>query len=287
MGDKLPSLPVKAMLCERYPLPFNDPNWIWEQKYDGIRVIADMTGPNQRLWARSGTDKTNTFPEIKVSCKESCILDGEVISGKSFQNIQHRANRIKNIEQASRDFPALYMVFDILKIRNNDLTNSMLSIRKLILKEILEETENVLLSPYFEDGVKLMEDMVNAGNEGVVGKHLQMTYLPGKRKWIKVKCWKEDIFEVFGYTQGTGRRLPTFGALILSNLGGKYVGEVGTGFTDEDTVNLFNFMSGRLDNDKCEETGTAVIPFKVKIKFLEYTNDGILRLPVFKGIVKE
>ena len=277
-------LPVKPMLCERYPSAFNQPGWIWEPKLDGIRIMAEVEGDNQRLWARSGTEKTLLFPEIKIKSSVShCIFDGEVISGESFQNIQHRANRLNGIEQSSKDFPASYVVFDILMSNGISLLDSSLAIRKAILRDSLIESENVKLNDYcWEDGITLFQKMRENALEGVVGKQLAGFYLPGKRKWIKVKCWNEDIFQVVGYTQGTGRRLPTFGALVLANLEGKYVGEVGTGFTDDETIKVFNFMQGRLLVN-LGEAYTSVGPFKVKIKYLEYTNDSILRLPVYKG----
>jgi len=281
------------MLAQLEPKPFNDPRYIWEIKYDGIRAIitGGVTG-KYTIQARSGADKTLLFPELTLKSMRACILDGELVSttGK-FNEIQHRANRINGIVQAIRDYPVYYVVFDIIEADGIDLRKVPLIKRKEILRELVIPSDNVLVAQFVEDGEALFEAMVANGYEGVIGKHKSGTYQEGKRNWLKVKCNQMGEFVICGYTLGTGWRESTFGALVLGKQDGNkltYVGSVGTGFNDQEIAALYKHLL-ELQNDICPfgyppEPAVWVKPeIAIKVKFLEYTDDGRLRFPVYKG----
>lgn len=287
---------IKPMLAQLEPKPFNDPRYLWETKYDGIRaIIAGGVTGKYTIQARSGADKTLLFPELALKSKRACVLDGELVSitGR-FNGIQHRANRINGIQQAIRNYPVRYEVFDIIEADGLNLKGLPLLKRKEILSEILIPSDNVELATYTEDGETLFEAMVTNGYEGVIGKLKAGTYQEGKRNWLKVKCNQMGEFVICGYTPGTGWRASTFGALVLGRQDNNkltYVGSVGTGFNDAEITDLYYLLLGSRV-DRCPfpipppETAVWVKPeIAIKVKFLEYTNDGRLRFPAYKGRV--
>jgi len=285
---------MKPMLARLQDKPFVDPRYIWEPKYDGIRIIATVNPSYYELQARSGADKTKLFPELELKTKLPAVLDGELVSSTGkFNGIQHRANRINGIARAIQDYPVTYEVFDVVELQGVNLQRTPLSRRKDILEEVLIETSNVSLTPYTDDGVKLFDDMLAAGKEGIMGKLLSGTYREDKRDWLKVKCNQTDEFVICGYTPGTGWRASTFGALVLGKQDGDkltYVGSVGTGFDDQEIAALYKHLL-ELQNDICPfgyppEPAVWVMPeMVIKVRFLEYTNDSRLRFPAYKGRV--
>jgi|SRR3972149_6078929 len=262
-------------------------NCYWERKFDGARVIAFVDGKNIKLQARSGSNKTDVFPELRIETKSMAILDGEVVSESgTFSSLQRRVNRVYDIELASQLIPVRYEVFDILQVGDTDLTSESLVTRKQILQEVLVPTSNVQTASYTEFGFKLWEQAVAEGWEGIIGKKKDEYYEFGKRRWLKLKLSQEDEFMVVGYTKGEGRRGSSFGALVLTSKEGGYVGQVGTGFDDTLLVELMKDMKlgeSPFRNDPVE--ATWVRPFLVKVRFLEYTNDGILRSPSLKEVL--
>lgn len=285
---------IKPMLCERRPEPFDDPRYLWETKYDGIRIVAGVQG-GYSLQARSGTDKTRLFPELNLETKVSAVLDGELVCYKDgkliFNGIQHRANRINNVTQASMQYPATYEVFDILMADGQDIQHLPLEKRKKILDAVLIPTDNVRAAPYGDDGVMLFQAVLDKQMEGVVGKLKIGAYRQGKREWIKVKAIQSDEFVICGYTEGTGWRASTFGALVLGKLNGTgltYVGSVGTGFDEAEINRLVNRMSGlggACPFGREPEKATWLKPvIQVLVQYLEITQDGKLRFPSYKGM---
>ncbi|MBU1067680.1 hypothetical protein KKE60_07815, partial [Patescibacteria group bacterium] len=238
--------------------------------------------------------------------KVPCVLDGELVSYNQdgvlqFNGIQHRANRVNGVAMAVHQYPASYEVFDILEAdmdgQTVNLQNLPLMKRKEFLSLIVIPTRNVRLATYTEDGISLFRQMEADKMEGVVGKRKDGRYLEGKREWFKVKISQWGEFLVVGYTEGTGWRASTFGALVLaeSDSGGHltYVGSVGTGFNDAEISRI---------HQKLLQAGVVGCPFHpcpadvrdahwvspeiaVKIRYLEKTNDGKLRFPSYKGMV--
>jgi len=295
---------IKPMLAEGSPLPeANSPNKIWEIKYDGARGIAYVEGKTYYLQARSGSNKTETFPELLMETKLPAIIDGEIIgaNGGTFQDsIQRRVNRTKEIAIAAKVNPAKFVAFDILEIDGKNIEHLPLIERKNFLSKVLVETENVEIAPYTEDALDLWNNVIIPRSlEGMVGKSKAGKYKRDTRDWQKVKAWRRnygrmgstgETFLVVGYTQGTGWRESTFGAMVLGRLEKDssltYVGEVGTGMDNAEIAGLMSMFSpGICPWGREPEPATWVKPFAVKIQYLEYTNEGIMRFPSFKGVV--
>lgn len=294
---------IKPMLAELTAKVNNDPNWIWETKYDGNRCLANTaTG---ELQSRSGKDSTHKYPEIKPKTLKPAILDGEVVvykDGKTdFNAIQHRSTS-SDMGFRQGEYPCQYEIFDVLEVDGMNVMNEPLQVRKKLLKAVLIPDAICHESPYFTDGQALLEQAIANQFEGVMGKDLRQRYIQDARGWVKVKLSQTDNFVVCGFTRGTGWRASTFGALVV----GKYqdeglatklvhVGEVGTGFNDRQIDELFTTL--RLtQSPTCPfcpnpysfaQQPTWVVPgLQIIVKFQEYTNSGMLRIPAFKGIVK-
>lgn len=279
---------IKPMLAKDGGQAVNSPNLLWEQKYDGARILSFVNGA-YRLQARTGTNKTATFPELHLQTNLPVILDGEIVltSGLSFQDsIQSRVNRQNNISFGVKAYPAKLMVLNILEVDGKNVEALPLIDRKDLLAQVLVPTDNVELAPYTDDGETLFTQTKAAQLEGIVGKHKHGKYLRDKREWLKVKYWQLGTFMAVGYTAGTGWRVSTFGALVLADTKGKYVGEVGTGLTDTIISDLMKMFSrGVCPFSREPEPATWIKPFAIKVRYLELTNLGVLRFPSFKGVV--
>lgn len=302
---------IKPMLCTLRAEPFNDSDYLWEVKYDGIRGITSTGGAGYSIQSRSGRDKTAMFPELNLETRVPAILDGELVcysDGKPvFRGIQRRANRVNNIPQMSRDYPATYEVFDVLMAEGHMLYHLPLEGRREMLEQILIPTDNVRVASCTEDGLGLFADAQTNANhyrvtgeiighkEGVVGKLKNGYYRPGSHDWIKVKTFKLDEFVICGYTQGTGWRTSTFGALVLGKLADGigaipvHVGSVGTGFDRAEIGKLYRRMVALRDScpfDVVPELATWIKPvIRVFIQYAEYTDDDKLRIPSYKGMI--
>lgn len=294
-----------AMLCKLKVAAFNDPHWRWERKLDGDRMSALVTtGGHTRLLSRSGVDKTDQFPEIQIAVpadRRPAQFDGEVVSaqGLPFQEFnQRRMNRQKDIAEFAEELPGKFVAFDMLMERGRDMAEQALWDRRRLLEAMpVDKTEQ------FEDGVAMFERAKAEGWEGVVGKDMRQAYAPGRRLWVKVKVWvgeKGDRhFYVVGFTRGTGKRETFFGAMMLakSRLEGDiykfdYVGDVGTGFDDAEFWRL-DGLRQRTPAYRGLELGHRIVelyatdmPLEVAVKYVEETNAGSLRFPVYLRQVK-
>jgi len=282
---------IKPMLAKLEPRPFTKEGWLWEEKFDGARMLAFVHNGKVELQARSGTDKTELFPDLEIRAKFEAILDGEVVSS-SFNGIQHRINRINGVAQAAKAFPAQFQVFDVLSARGIDLKKVPLIQRKAILQDLLIPTATTMVAPWSMDGEALFDKMIADGKEGVIGKAAPSFYIEDNRGlWVKVKCNKTDTFTVCGFTQGTGWREDTFGALVLAkrNNGNLvYVGSVGTGFTCKKIGEFMLWLRAHTIpespfgyNPETKPVTWVMPTLDIKVRFLEYTNEGQLRFPAF------
>ena len=300
-------LPIKPMLAQGASVPTENPaDMLWEIKYDGLRVLEFNRPGNLYLQARSGTNKTNTFPELQIETHKECILDSEVISatGLSFQDsVQHRMNRKRNIEEAVEKWPMMARVFDIISIDGENIEHLPLLERKGLLDDMLIQTDTVRLAAFTSNAIGLWDQVIVAGHEGMVGKRTDMPYRRDKRDWLKVKAWKRnygkkstgETFMIVGYTAGTGWRKSSFGSLILARFEKDtsltYIGSVGTGMESTGTSEMtIEHISSYFKPDDCPwpkepESAIWIKPIPIYLQYLEYTNAGMVRFPSFKGLM--
>jgi bifunctional non-homologous end joining protein LigD len=243
---------IKPMLATAVKESFNDKDWVFEVKWDGVRSIFFLHKTKGIFEIKSRNDKTIThrYPELvgplnsAIKCQESIILDGEIVvldkNGlPSFQNHQKRMNvdSKADIEMLSQEIPATYYIFDILHLDGKNLENlDFLHRRNIISQVVVNKSKRVQISDFFEEIGKEVFNNVKAMNlEGVVAKNKSSRYLQGNRSgdWLKIKAVRTQDCVVIGYTRGEGNRENYFGSLLLAVYYSKklrFVGHIGSGF---------------------------------------------------------
>jgi bifunctional non-homologous end joining protein LigD len=296
---------MAPMLASVADGPFTGPDWIFEPKLDGYRTIATINKENIQLLSRNGLNVTEKYAAITAGIKQQpagqVVFDGEIIAldekGKPcFQCLQDYLESMGRKEDRSAATAIVYYVFDILFLDGSDLTRVPLTIRKQVLDRVLFPSDTIRLMEYFEgDGEAIYKAAIAQGLEGVVAKRKDSMYQSGQRSpdWLKVKSAETDEFVIGGYTQGTGNRARTFGALILGSFDDKGrllpAGNVGSGFDERRLTDLKKQLDALVTDSspfigKPELNGqpTWVRPELVaEVKFSERTRDGRLRTPVF------
>lgn len=298
-----------ATLAER---PFSDPAWLYEIKYDGVRVLADRRGDRVTLYGRSGQDTTSRYPEIVRALRalpvDRFVIDGEIVAlddaGRpSFQRLQPRMALAdpRDIELAARRQPAVGVFFDCLLLDDRDLRRRPLVERKECLRLLVPPLGPVRYGDHVaEEGRAFFEAASAQRLEGIVAKKARSVYAGGRtRDWIKIKCQKRQEFVIGGYTDPQGAR-GHFGALHLGLYDGPaearrlaYVSKVGTGF---DQAGLAAIWARLRPLDRATppfEAGAVptgrghhwVEPRLVcEVRFTDWTEEGGLRHPTFLGL---
>ena len=275
---------LKPMLLEEVSEPFNDKNFLYEIKFDGIRALIYVSKNSFKILSRNGTNLTNKYPELKKIQKlvgnHEIIFDGEIIATEgalpSFSLLQKR-NRVKRVSSdIMNDIPVYFIVFDIL-YDNVDLTNLSLDKRKKILGQYPDNSV-FIKSRIYSDGLSLFKMVKKIGLEGIVAKKRKSIYLFGKRTsdWVKVKNIHVDNFIVHGYLEKTNTYSLLLGEYKNNKL--KYVGKVSVNKSHE-VMNTLKKMK-KINNQfvNFDEKATYIIPVKtVRIHYLERTKSDMLR----------
>src|SRR5438552_14404545 len=302
--------PMKAKLVEKPPATGD---WIYELKFDGIRLIAVKTDKKVSLLSRNQNELTGRFPEIVEAIKDlparECVIDGEVVAldeegRSSFQLLQ-------SLELEERKSPLRFYVFDLLQLDGKSLLGLPLAQRKDSSEKLCENIgEPIRFSGEIgSDVTKLLAEVKRRGLEGLIGKQRNSVYEPGRRSgaWIKLKCVNEQEFVIGGYTPPQGAR-KYFGAILVGYYKDNrlmFAGKVGTGFTAKSLSMLYKKFQKEA-RDHCpfvdlpsKQNGQWiqditpsmmrkmhwVTPvFVCEIKFAEWTRDRKLRAPVFLGL---
>ncbi len=308
LGDEPP--PARPMLATLAKEAFDDPDWVFEPKWDGIRALAGC-GEHTRLISRNDRDITVAYPELHALHDQvvalDAMIDGEIVAFDegipSFQRLQQRMHLRdeRRISQMAKQIPVVYMVFDLLFVDGRDLTSQPLSERRRILEETIVASDELQLSPITEEnGLALFEAAARQGLEGIMAKRVSSKYRPGARSpdWLKVKVTLDADVVIVGWTEGEGRREGSLGSLVMAVYDGdrlRYMGNVGTGF---DQAGLDDAMDrlGRLEamqrpfpadvvRSRPELRGAHwVAPQLVaRVEHRQLTDSGRLRAPSFQG----
>lgn len=286
-------IPFRAqpMLATLVAEPFRAPGWIFQEKYDGDRILAYKEGARVRLLSRNGKDRTERFPDVVKAiaglAEPALLLDGEMVifdkAGISrFQLLQKGEGR------------AVFALFDCLFGRGRDLRDETLARRMAFLEKTVKGRGPLRLARDLgRDGIAAFRKAKKAGFEGIVAKDLSSPYVAGRSTfWRKVKIHQEDEFIVIGFTAPAGARRH-FGALLLgAHDRGKlrYMGKVGTGFDRKTLADLHARLRPLVIGDSPVpgvpgRTNTYVKPVLVaEIAYQEITADGLLRQPVYLGM---
>ncbi|MEV6491583.1 non-homologous end-joining DNA ligase [Actinoplanes sp. NPDC051633] len=313
--DRHPDAPVpmptviEPMLATLRPLP-TDGEWGYEFKWDGLRTIAYLDD-DLRLLARNKIDVTHTYPEIEAVraalAGRRAILDGEIVAlGRtgvpSFAALQQRMRTPVPTAAAVRSKPVRFYLFDLLYLDGTDLTSLPYVDRREALQRLHVTGDPVDTPPYWtgDAGPALLDAAREIGLEGVMAKQLASPYQPGRRSpaWIKVPLTTTTEVIVAGYKPSVRRRSTTIGSLLVGMFDANdrltYVGQVSTGFSDEDLRHLQKRLTG---------LGQSTSPFDVpaprqharqaewvrpvlvaEVTFRSWTHDCRLRQPSWKGL---
>ena len=218
------------MLATLVRKPFEKKGWVYEEKYDGFRILAYKEGDRVSLMSRNDIDRVARFPQIAAAVKalksHTLLLDGEaiVVDRKGVSHFQL-------LQQGNKD--AIYAVFDCLFRDGKDLRKQPLSARRAVMDAVIGAGKILIPSHRLAaNGLEAYKVAQKKGYEGLVAKDLSSPYVESRSQyWLKVKVHQEDEFVIGGFTAPAGSR-KYFGALLLGAYsGGKlhFVGKSGHG----------------------------------------------------------
>jgi bifunctional non-homologous end joining protein LigD len=289
---------VAPMLASLAAAPFDQPDWLYEIKWDGYRILAHLQDGQVSLRSRGGQDYTDVFEPIAQQLRElrvDCILDGEVVvldkSGRS------DFGALQNYQRTGQG-ELYYYVFDVPYADGHNLCPLPLTRRKQIASQIIAPLDGVRLSDHItQNGSKFFELVKERGLEGVMAKAASSPYAPGKRSrdWLKIRTHLRQEAVIGGFTAPRGSR-HRLGALVLGvyddNQQLKYIGHTGTGMDDR-TLEMLHSKLSPLEQPKSPfdtppQTNAPahwVEPkLAAEIQFTNWTPDGRMRHPVFLGL---
>jgi bifunctional non-homologous end joining protein LigD len=260
--SKLPKR-LQPMLATLTDAPFDDPGWVFEDKYDGFRMVSEIRGGKVALYSRNGKIISHSYIEVAralESVKTDAVIDGELVAiGKDgVSHFQLLQNALRH------EAKLLYCAFDLMFANGEDLRKLPLLERKKRLKAVLPHHKLIAFSAH------------------------------RKGNGTKVKTAQRQEVVIAGFT-APRRTRPFFGALTLAvreDGAWRYIGHVGTGFS----LAVLEELHGKLAKLK---TAKSPFPAKVKdeavttwvrpslvaeVKFAEWTSKGELRQPVYLGL---
>ena len=280
------------MLATLVSKPFDNPGWVYEEKYDGDRILAYKEEDRVTLLSRNGKDRTDNFPRIvsaiQILRPVTLLLDGEVVVFDSKD-----VSRFQLLQQGKGD--PVYAIFDCLFREGKDLRKKPLSARRALMESSIGSSSALLQSHRLAvNGLEAFRIAQRRGYEGLVAKDLSSPYVEAcSAFWLKVKAHQEDEFVIAGYTKPAGSRR-YFGALLLGAYdkeGLHYVGKVGTGFDQKTLASLYQkfqpFVRSQpslVDPPRDMEVSYLAPRLVAQISYQELTEDRKLRQPVFLGL---
>jgi bifunctional non-homologous end joining protein LigD len=305
----LPANAVTPMLADTAGAAFSRPGWLFELKYDGVRVlIVRQTGAPPRLLVRSGRDVTVSFPDIAAAAAhlpaDAYVVDGELIAldergTGSFERLQQRLGLTNpwTVARAAAEVPVQVYGFDLLAVAGYDLRGLGLAQRKALLRRLLPAQGVIRYADHIEEhGEVFFEEARQHGVEGIVAKRADSPYVGGRRSrdWLKIKAPKTADLAIVGFVPGKGTRAP-LGALMLAWRDGDaltYAGNVGSGLNDQVIAALLPLLRDSIrptpafaSVEPLVRSAVFVEPALVaEVRFTEATERGLLRQPVFERV---
>lgn len=297
--------PMLATLSHEH---FSAPDWLFERKLDGERVIAYRDGDDVRLMSRNRKRINDSYPEVEEAIAEQapqrCILDGEVVAFddenvSDFQRLQERMHVSSREEALHSDVRVYYYLFDCMYLDGYDITAVGLRGRKRLLRAAVSWDDPLRWTQHRnEDGEEYLQEACHNGWEGLIAKHAGSEYVHSRsRKWLKFKCVHQQELVIGGYTDPKGERIG-FGALLVGFYRDTelvYAGKVGTGFDDDTLRSLHQRLSSMERETSPFDIGDAggkgvhfVTPTLVcEVAFTEWTEDDKLRHPRYLGLRRD
>lgn len=292
--------------------PDDDARWAYEIKWDGIRAVVRSEPGNLELFTRNQNAVAARYPELRplnrALSHHRAILDGEVVAlgadgTPSFSALQRRMHVGSDAaaRRLAKDAPVTLVLFDLLWLDGHPLVGLPYLERRARLRELLEDAPRWTVPDHVVGhGSEVLAAATAQGLEGVVAKRVDGAYDPGRRAdgWRKVKLLERQELVVCGWLPGEGRRRERIGALILGvqaddGSGLRFAGRVGTGFTQSELERVSGLLQPLVveqapftaPGPKLPRGAVWVAPrYLAEVEFHEWTPDGQLRHPSYKGL---
>lgn len=288
---------LEPMLATSGTVDSLDPEeWAFEGKWDGIRVLLEYRSGALSLRSRAGNDKTGDYPALgylaETLAGHDVVLDGEVVA--------YDGAGISDFGLLQRGGHPVFLAFDLLYLDGISLVRKSYSDRRRVLDALASTVGDLVVPPPIEGTAEnALTVSAESGWEGIVAKRRASVYLPGRRgsSWIKVKNWRTQEVVIGGWRTGQGNRADGIGALLMGipgENGLRYVGRVGTGFTDRDLGTLLRLLEplrqkrspfdGDLPADDRKGAAWTSPVLVGEVRFMDWTDTGRLRHPSWRGL---
>ncbi len=295
---------IPPMLAKRVS-PFDSEEHFFEIKWDGFRAQALIDGNGFRLLSRNRHEMRGRYPELEFleGLPRGLALDGELVIFKddrpSFQELlsrEHAAGSGK-LRRPSVDRPASFIAFDLMYANYQSCMALPLEQRRELLSSVIEAADHPRL--VFSQGVEgagkaFFAEAQQRGLEGVVAKRLGSPYLSGQRTdaWTKIKKGDHAHCLVLGFLEDGPKDFKSLHLATNTEEGElRYVGRVGGGFPAPIREQLNRLLRENVRSTPlvpCDQEGVWVEPgIYCVVSYLEYTETGMLRAPVFRKLVTE
>ena len=300
---------IRPMLATLVDEPFDDPEWIYEVKWDGYRAVSYIKEGNVDILSRNNKsfdDKYYPLRQLLSKWKIDAVIDGEIVVLN--EKGQSNFSRLQNW-RSEADGELAYYVFDILWYNGLNLMDLPLSDRRKMLENVLPgDDDRIRLSQVFDvKGNDFFDAAKRMGLEGIIAKKKNSGYSPDIRskEWLKIKVHKRQEVVIGGFTKNEGSA-KKFSSLLLGVYEGSkfhYVGKVGTGFSDKlQSQMMAQFKPLIIDRAPFTEVPDVNSPSRFRpnppkaraywlkpelvceISFAEVTGDGVFRHPSFEGM---
>ena len=295
---------MRPMLATRGThVPVGD-EWQHEVKWDGMRVLVDVSGGAARLFSRNEIDATVSFPELaEVPLRDDALLDGEVVAfadgAPSFAALAERmhVSRADRAKALAERIPVTLLVFDMLGLAGRDLLDEPLVVRRQVLEELDLQHDRWQTPPVYDDGQMLFDATYQQGLEGIVSKRVTSRYRPGQRSkdWLKFAHRRRESFVVGGWRLETDSQ-DRLGAVLVgqpSADGLLYRGRVGSGIAGRKAAVLREVLAGLVRDTtpfvdevpKMDALGTTWVEpvLVVDVESLGPSAQGRIRQPSYVG----
>ena len=299
---------MRPMLASQGTAIPSGEQWAHEIKWDGMRVLADVTGGRLKLLSRNENDVTASFPELSSlagpGMPHDMLLDGEVVSlGGGLPSFSALAERMhvadpRKARRLAAAQPVTFMVFDLLRLHGVDITARPLAERRKALEHIGFDGISCRVPPTYDDGEALQSATLEQGLEGVVSKRLSSRYVPGRRSsdWLKFAHRASMSVVIGGWRQETGST-HRLGAVLVGTptpQGLLYVGRVGSGLAGKEQERVLAALRDLTDDSSpfadeiptIDALGTTWVrpEVVVDVQALELSARGRLRQPAYRGM---
>jgi bifunctional non-homologous end joining protein LigD len=298
--------PMKATLVDE---PFDDPDWVYEVKWDGYRAVGVINGGDTELISRNNIPFNERFYPIHnllKSWKFNAVVDGEilVLNDKGISDFGALQNW-----RSEADGELVFYIFDVLWYEGKNLMELPLTERQAILKHIIPQNDDrIRISQVFSaSGIEFFNAAAKMGLEGIIAKKADSTYTSDLRSkdWLKIKAHKRQEVIIAGFTKNEGTS-KAFSALLMAvyDHGAlKYVGKVGTGFSDKLQKEMLEQFKPLITKDspfdvvpdvdkpsrfRPQRLGAKPTWLKPElvgeVAFAEVTSEGVFRQASFQGM---